>query len=71
MFLSGDVKEKAESVLALVATQVTLERLPAAVVAHVDRVHGGVLEGDAAELAGIQFRECFSWPADRHKAWHL
>ena len=65
MFLSGDMQEKAEGVVAFIAAKIALKGLPASVVSHMDRVHNAVPEGDAAELAAELIGEAFLRLSDR------
>ena len=51
MFFPRNVKEEGEGILTFISAVIALEGVGVAVVAHVDRVHGLVLERDAAELA--------------------
>lgn len=51
MSIPSNVQEEGHSVVAFLAAHITLEHIVVAVVAHVDRVKDGVLEGDITELA--------------------
>ena len=53
MLLASDVKEEAESVLTLVSAKIAFDWV-GAVIAHVDGVHGAVLERYSAIFAGGQ-----------------
>ena len=69
MFFPRNVKEEGEGILTFVSAVIALEGVGVAVVAHVDRVHGLVLERDAAELAHQLLRHG-GWLGDGHKGGH-
>lgn len=69
MFFPRNVKEEGEGILTFVSAVIALEGVGVAVVAHVDRVHGLVLERDAAELAHQLLRHG-GWLGDGHEGGH-
>ena len=70
MLLASDVKEEAESVLALVSAQITFERLWQPMVAHVDGVHGAVFERNPTKFTSRQIGDLLR-SVQRDKAWHI
>lgn len=58
MFIFGDVQEERDAIGALLAAHIACEDVVVAMIAHVNGVQYGVLEGNTAKFAIVRFDGC-------------